>query len=423
MKKPTKQYRPIVILALLLATATATGQNVPNVLFIGNSYTEVNNLPQMTADVARSMGQSFTWSSNTPGGCTFNQHCNNQSMTMIQRGGWDFVVLQEQSQYPSFPQWQVEAEVFPYAAQLVAAAYAASPCCEPMFYMTWGRKYGDADNAGEFPVLGTYEGMDSMLCLRYMQMGADNDASVCPVGRVWHYLRDNHPGIELYQRDNSHPSVAGTYAAACSFYVMFFGGDPAQITNTPSSLDPGEAATIRQAVREVVYSDIGHWRRQQPHANITLHASAGLDATLLASGTGADSLVWDFGDGQTVTTADSLVSHTYADSGAYRITLVALRRCMTDTAHLDIHIGDTPAAGIPEAVRPPSVGIHPNPTAVRPVVTIGGYPVDTDERRATLTAADGRRYSLRQFDNLPAGVYLLTIVRDNQIHTGKIIKQ
>ena len=66
MKKPTKQYRPIVIMALLLATATATGQNVPNVLFIGNSYTEVNNLPQMTADVARSMGQSFTWSSNTP---------------------------------------------------------------------------------------------------------------------------------------------------------------------------------------------------------------------------------------------------------------------------------------------------------------------------------------------------------------------
>lgn len=55
---------------------------------------------------------------------------------MIRNGGWDFVVLQEQSQYPSFPQWQVETGVFPYAARLEDSVYAASPCAEPVFYMT-----------------------------------------------------------------------------------------------------------------------------------------------------------------------------------------------------------------------------------------------------------------------------------------------
>lgn len=251
---------------LMLIVAAAHGQT--NVLFIGNSYTSVNNLPQMTADVAASMGLTMTWSSNTPGGCTFSQHCTNQSMTLILQGGWDFVVLQEQSQYPSFPQLQVEAEVFPYATQLVNAVNSANPDAEAMFYMTWGRKNGDADNAQYFPVLGTYEGMDSMLYERYMQMAADNDASVCPVGRVWRYLRENHRNIELYQSDGSHPSMAGTYAAACSFYVMFFGNDPDSIIYTPDGVTPHEAETIRHAVHEVVFSHLEQWKRQMPPIGI-----------------------------------------------------------------------------------------------------------------------------------------------------------
>ena len=214
---------------LLAFVFPSVAQEGAKVLFIGNSYTEVNNLPLMTTEVARSMGFEMTYSSNTPGGCNFNQHCNNQSMTLIRQGGWDYVVLQEQSQYPSFPQPQVEAEVFPYAAQLVEAVYAASPCAEPMFYMTWGRRDGDAYNAQFFSVLGTYEGMDSMLYERYVYMAEANDASVCPVGRVWRRLREDHAEIELYQSDGSHPSTAGTYAAACAFAVMFFHGNPESI--------------------------------------------------------------------------------------------------------------------------------------------------------------------------------------------------
>ena len=61
-------------------------------------------------------------------------------------------------------------------------------------------------------------------------MGEDNVASVCPVGRVWHYLRDHNAGIELYMSDGSHPSIAGTYAAACAFNTMFFGHNPDSIS-------------------------------------------------------------------------------------------------------------------------------------------------------------------------------------------------
>ena len=93
------QQRIIFIFTSLFLSLSVYAQQQANVLFIGNSYTEVNNLPKMTADIANSMGYEMTWSSNTPGGCTFSQHCNNQSMTLIRQGVWDFVILQEQSQY------------------------------------------------------------------------------------------------------------------------------------------------------------------------------------------------------------------------------------------------------------------------------------------------------------------------------------
>ncbi len=422
MCKTLRNHWPFSVLAVLMLMATAVcGQ--ANVLFVGNSYIYTNNLPQMTANVANSAGYRMTWQSNAPGGCTFMQHCANQSMTMIRNGGWDFVVLQEQSQYPSFPQWQVEAEVFPYAARLVDSVYAANPCAEPMFYMTWGRRDGDAGNAGEFPVLGTYEGMDSMLYERYMQMAVDNDASVCPVGRVWRYLRTNHPSIELYQSDGSHPSVAGTYAAACSFAVMFFDLDPLTVIYCPTSLSQQDAETIRQAVYTVVYSQLARWRRPAPQASVVLQGISGHEASLAAHVANADALVWHFGDGDSVATLDSTVSHTYADTGSYTVTLVATRHCMADTVQLVVHIPDTSPVGITAPAPSVAAVVYPNPTADSFTIVINGCMVRPSDGEVTLTSSDGRSYGMQHFADLPSGLYVVRVVHHGHLHVGKVVKR
>lgn len=422
MCKILRNHRPFSVLVVLMLMATAVcGQ--ANVLFVGNSYIYTNNLPQMTADVASSAGYRMTWESNAPGGCTFMQHCANQSMTMIRNGGWDFVVLQEQSQYPSFPQWQVEAEVFPYAARLVDSVYAANPCAEPMFYMTWGRRDGDAGNAGEFPVLATYEGMDSMLYERYMQMAVDNDASVCPVGRVWRYLRTNHPSIELYQSDGSHPSVAGTYAAACSFAVMFFGLDPRTVHYCPTAISQQVADTIRQAVYTVVYSQLPQWRRPAPQASVVLQGISGHEASLEAHVANADGLVWHFGDGDSVATLDSTVSHTYADTGSYTVTLVATRHCMADTLQLVVHIPDTSPVGITAPAPSAAAVVYPNPAADRFALVIDGCMVRPSDGEVTLTSSDGRSYGMQHFADLPSGLYVVRVVHNGHLHLGKVIKR
>lgn len=353
---------PIIatIIVLFLCMGNTFAQESKRILFIGNSYTEVNNLPQMVANIVQSMGDEMTFSSSTPGGCTFMQHCINQSMTLIRQGGWDAVVLQEQSQYPSFPQAQVEAEVFPYAERLVDSIYAHSPCAEPMFYMTWGRKNGDASNAVYFPVLGTYEGMDSMLCERYTYMAHTYDASLCPAGRVWRYLRQNHAELELYQSDGSHPSVAGTYAAACAFYVMLFHRDPLLITYD-GGLDANTAQIIRTAVHTVVYERLPEWQRPEPQAAFDLENIDNYTITLANNSTHTSELAWDFGDGETLVSSDSIVTHTYADSGQYTVTLNATRHCMNSTATALITIPQETGIDTWENTES-RLPIYPNPT-------------------------------------------------------------
>ena len=122
-----------------------------------------------------------------------------------------------------------------------------NPCAETVFYMTWGRKTGDASNCSIWPPVCTYEGMDSLLRARYLIMADNNNGIVSPVGPVWHYIRNQNPLIELYQTDLSHPSLAGSYAAACAFFASVFRQDPTLIT-TDGGVNATDAAFIRSEI-------------------------------------------------------------------------------------------------------------------------------------------------------------------------------
>jgi hypothetical protein len=253
-----KSFFSLVLGLLFVGCVWADGYKV---LFIGNSYTDVNNLPQLIASMAEAGGDTLVFSANLPGGSTFSNHLNpNTSVTpsLIQQGGWDYVVLQGQSQEPSFPDGQFYAETYPYAQQLCEMIRQYNPEAEIVFYMTWGRKNGDQYNCPYFPPLCTYEGMDSLLYLRYMTMAEDFGAEVSPVGALWHYLRDHQPEIELYASDESHPSLAGSYAAACSFYSVLFRKNPRENDYNPG-ITENAAEMIKLAASKVVYDSLAKW--------------------------------------------------------------------------------------------------------------------------------------------------------------------
>ena len=124
--------------------------------------------------------------------------------------------MQAQSQEPSFPDSQVDTETIPYAMQMADSVYANHYCSKVMMFMTWGRENGDP----QWGPISTFNGMNTRLRNAYVRMADSVQGSVGPVGSAWRVVRELDPSIQLYSGDGSHPSVAGTYLAACTFLCL-----------------------------------------------------------------------------------------------------------------------------------------------------------------------------------------------------------
>jgi hypothetical protein len=330
------------------------------VLFIGNSYTDVNNLPEVVKQIAASLNDTLVYQKSTPGSYTFQDHSTDATtLGLIAQGGWDYVVLQEQSQYPSFPMSQVQDEVFPYAKKLDSLVHLASPCAKTVFYMTWGRENGDPDNCPGWPPVCTYQGMDSLLQQRYGMMAQDNHAWVSPVAKVWHAIRTNNPAIELYQADGSHPSIAGTYLAALSFYAVLYGKNPALTTYT-FGVNATDANTIRLAAKSIAYDSLTTWRQYGSGltASYTYTSTNHVfNFVSTVTGNAISSYNWNFGDGSPEVNTQN-ATHTFTNAGSFQVCLTVKDTCGTDSYCASVNSG---AVGIEPVVAEKAIAIYPNP--------------------------------------------------------------
>ena len=122
------------------------------------------NLPSLFQNMAASKGKSTFVDTKTNGGATMQFHANDPlSYQKMNSSDWNYVVLQAQSQEPSFPYGQVNAQTLPYADQLADTANQISSCSQALFFMTWGRENGDQNNCENWPSVCTYDGMDDLL--------------------------------------------------------------------------------------------------------------------------------------------------------------------------------------------------------------------------------------------------------------------
>ncbi len=325
----------IAILLFSIVSSLSFGQDSAKVLFIGNSYTYVNDLPQLLTDLAASLGDNVYHDDQTMGGATFQTHANNAATyTKIHANVWDFVVLQAQSQEPSFPDSQVDTETVPYAIQLADSVYANYFCSEALFFMTWGREDGDP----QWGPISTYDGMQDRLRSAYMRMADSVQGAVAPVGEVWRHVRTNYPGIQLYSADGSHPSIEGSYLSACAFYAAIFRKSP---VGAPfiSSVDPTVAGQLQAAAEWVVLDSLTQWNlrpiSEHTQADYSFTENLG-EVAFQNESTKAQTYAWDFGDGQTSTDEDPV--HMYAANGVYTVTLIAESPCDTDTMSYDVVI-------------------------------------------------------------------------------------
>jgi hypothetical protein len=324
------------LLFLAIIPLLSFGQLKKEVLFIGNSYTYYNDLPNLIKEIALSFGDTLVHESSTPGGYSFSAHSTNtQTLSKINQQQWDYVVLQAQSQEPSLSPGYVNSNVLPAAQVLIDAIESNSLCIEPLFFMTWGRKFGDASNCVAYPPVCTYLGMQERLRTRYLDMSFIHNASCSPVGMAWKNSIAINSTIDLYTSDNSHPSIYGSYLAACTFYASIFKKSAVGSSYWPNAIDSATAYSLQQIGSSTVLDSLAVWNIFNADFGFQQFNDS-VSFTNLSSN--YESVFWDFGDG--ITSIDENPTHTYALNGSYTVILSAITNaaCIQDTQTVSITV-------------------------------------------------------------------------------------
>jgi hypothetical protein len=217
---------------------------VTRILFIGNSYTYVNDLPGTFTKLACSGGHQVETDMAAVGGWTLAQHAaSSQTLDKVQFQKWDFIVLQEQSEIPAIQDSRIQT-MYPAVRQLVQRIRASG--AQPLLFMTWGHQNGDAQFG-----LATYSDMQAQLSTGYMGIAQELNVPVVPVGTAWLRGVTQAKPLNLWQSDGSHPTEQGTYLAACVFYAAIFHQTPLGLGYL-AGIDQATAQTLQTLAGETL---------------------------------------------------------------------------------------------------------------------------------------------------------------------------
>ncbi|MEQ8909614.1 MAG: T9SS type A sorting domain-containing protein [Vicingaceae bacterium] len=415
----------LLSITLFISTFLIQAQQTKKALFIGNSYTAYNNLPQLVANMAQSTGDSLIFDSHTPGGNRFLHHAANATvMNKIFSNDWDFVSLQGQSQEVAFDSATFYQDVYPNVKLLCDTIRSNNECSQPLFYTTWGRQNGDNLNCAFLPYMCTYQGMDSALTANYTLLAQDNQTEMSPVGPVWNYIRTHHPNINLYAADGSHPSAAGSYAAACTFYTLIFKKDPTLI-NWNYNLATAVSDTIKRAAKRIAYDSLAKWdfSLKYPKASFTILPQTGNQLQFkLDTLSRIDSVRWDFGDGATSSTYNPI--HPYASGGTYQIQLKVYNCSKVDSlsqSHTFI------LNGLEDEFQNNQLLVYPNPVKdYLQIVSPNGNQKSLEIRLFNTSGKLLHRFQAKEEINLSAfknGIYFIEVFSNGRLLSRqKLIK-
>jgi hypothetical protein len=107
-------------------------------------------------------------------------------------------------------------------------------------YMTWAR-------------LGAPESQQ-VITDAYAEIGRELGAAVVPVGLAWQRFLREYGGLSLHDRDQSHPTLAGSYLAACVFLAVLFREGPVGIASEVAGLSGKDLTLLQQAAWQACQS-------------------------------------------------------------------------------------------------------------------------------------------------------------------------
>ena len=269
MKPQGKRFFLTLFILTAFVTITQAADEPPlKVLFVGNSYTYVNDLPSLIVGLADAAGgRRIETGQYLVAGCDFERHVKERkAIEKIREKRWDVVVLQEHSLQPI-----LNRESMHQYARILHNEISKQGA-ETVFYLTWARQGIPKMQDGADPVTSpdyaraVYQmvgadksidfggwckqhksGLAGGLNGAYFDIARELQALVAPVGIAWKKALAANPNLILHQSDKSHPNPTGSYLAACVFYGTLFDKSPVGL---PGELKRGALVLVRVAPDE-----------------------------------------------------------------------------------------------------------------------------------------------------------------------------
>jgi len=217
--------------------------NTKKVLFIGNSATYVNDIPQTLSRLAEKAGYKVEAAAITKGGATLKGHADASTewgrsvLAAVGEGGYDIVFLQDNSNCISTEELGAVCKT---ACKTLDKAIRASGA-KTYIYL---RPPTGRDNFG----LNSY-GQCVEIDKLFGGIAAELGAGSVYVNRAFAYAIKNL-NIPLWGPDNAHTSKEGAYMAVCVFFSTLFNISSAVLEY--NGLPEEVALSLQQAADKVV---------------------------------------------------------------------------------------------------------------------------------------------------------------------------
>jgi hypothetical protein len=294
------------------------------VLFIGNSYTHYNNMPKLLQEMANSKGISADIHMDAKSNHTFEMHAKRPELYQsIKKYKWDYVIIQGFSRELAQDTSLIDSLSLPYLQQILDSVYANNSCTNVYLYQTWAYQHGFQDDS--LQISWDYQTMSDRIHYGYNYVADRLNLAIVPVGRAWEAVRTNYPEIKLYQEDQQHPTLTGSYLTASCFYAALFKTNPK--VSYQANIDDKTAALLQDLAGTTVLTNRNRYGINVNTVDIEVKLNDANKKVVHYSANfpNASSVVWEFGDGYTAPTPKA--RHIYAKPGVYSIKVKVQDSC------------------------------------------------------------------------------------------------
>ncbi|TJY37751.1 SGNH/GDSL hydrolase family protein [Pontimicrobium aquaticum] len=176
------------------ANLSAQQSKTIKVLFVGNSYTARENIPQTVSTIGTYAGSTIEVALSTAEGASLDDHWHQKrglkTRTLILENKYDYVILQDQSMRPIDNPDGLIRDIKWFSK------YTTRHDSKLGLFVTWAKNK-------------SHYNQQVQIINAYVKASKESGGFLIPVGNKWQIAKEKYPDIELYDKDGSHPSKIG----------------------------------------------------------------------------------------------------------------------------------------------------------------------------------------------------------------------